>query len=112
MTQRSAGTHSPTRPGVLEVLSITGEEGRGNSPLERFFADEGLPAAQAVCFACTDAGAGAWGRVGGGGGGLALGRRIQMHGTLQNEVNISWILDPTKTVFRLLVVVPLRGPCF
>ena len=39
-----------------KVLSITGEEGRGNSPLERFFADEGLPARQAVCFACTDAG--------------------------------------------------------
>ena len=39
-----------------KVLSITGEEGRGNSPLERFFADEGLPASQAVCFACTDAG--------------------------------------------------------
>lgn len=40
-----------------KVLSITGEEGTGNSPLERFFADEGLPASQAVCFACTDAGA-------------------------------------------------------
>ncbi|CAJ1453768.1 unnamed protein product, partial [Effrenium voratum] len=46
-----------------KVLSITGEEGRGNSPLERFFADEGLPAAQAVCFACTDAGSKAFGAV-------------------------------------------------
>jgi len=44
-----------------KVLSITGEEGRGISPLERFFADEGLPASQAVCFACTDAGAKAMG---------------------------------------------------
>ncbi|CAK9041429.1 unnamed protein product [Durusdinium trenchii] len=46
-----------------KVLSITGEEGRGNSPLERFFADEGLPASQAVCFACTDAGSKAFGAV-------------------------------------------------
>lgn len=46
-----------------KVLSITGEEGRGISPLERFFADEGLPASQAVCFACTDAGAKAFGAV-------------------------------------------------
>eukprot|EP00438_Fugacium_kawagutii_P013404 Skav216510 [mRNA] locus=scaffold1123:695497:703130:- [translate_table: standard] len=51
-----------------KVLSITGEEGTSNSPLERFFADEGLPASQAVCFACTDAGAkalqGSWGMLG------------------------------------------------
>ncbi|CAE8719129.1 unnamed protein product, partial [Polarella glacialis] len=44
-----------------KVLTITGEEGSGRSPLERFFADEGVPSTKAVCFACTDAGARAFG---------------------------------------------------
>ena len=46
-----------------KVLAITGEEGGGNSPLERFFADEGTPSSQAVCFACSDAGSKAFGAV-------------------------------------------------
>lgn len=44
-----------------KVLSITGEEGNGRSPLERFFADGGILPSQAICFACTETGARAFG---------------------------------------------------
>eukprot|EP00930_Biecheleria_cincta_P045606 TRINITY_DN31434_c0_g1_i1.p1 TRINITY_DN31434_c0_g1~~TRINITY_DN31434_c0_g1_i1.p1 ORF type:complete len:1398 (-),score=227.92 TRINITY_DN31434_c0_g1_i1:209-4372(-) len=43
-----------------KVLYLTGEEGSGNSQLERFFADEGLPSSKAICFACSNAGSAAF----------------------------------------------------
>jgi len=40
-----------------KVVVLTGEEGRGKSPLERYWSDKGIIPEQALCFCCTERGA-------------------------------------------------------